>query len=144
MTADATVTRVGTDGRVEVEFGPPARCRGCEGACLWRRFPAAQRLTFDTRLALAVGEPVVVALPDRYLLLGAMLVHGLPLAALLAGALAGVAVIGSDLGGAFGAVAGIAAALLIAPRLRAKLERNTLRRVELRPGTRRSAHTHSL
>jgi len=144
MTADATVTRIGRDGRVEVEFGPPAGCSGCEGACLWRRLPSAQRLSFDTPLPLAVGETVVVALPDRYLLLGAMLVHGLPLAALLVGALVGVAVAGSDLGGVAGALGGVAAALLIAPRLRAKLERNTLRRVELRPRGRRDAHTHSL
>jgi positive regulator of sigma E activity len=129
MTADATVTRVSADGRVEVEFGPPARCGGCEGACLWRRMPAAQRLTFESSLALTVGEPVVVALPDRYLLLGAVLVHGLPLAALLAGALAGLAVGGSDLTAAAGAVLAVAAALLVAPRLRARLERNTLRRV---------------
>jgi positive regulator of sigma E activity len=144
MTADATVTRVGADGRVEVEFGPPARCRGCEGACLWRRLPAPQRLSFDTPLALAVGEPVVVALPDRYLLLGALLVHGLPLAALLAGALAGVAIGGSDLSAAAGALAGVVAALLVAPRLRAGLERNTLRRVELRARAHGHAHTHSL
>ena len=83
MTAEATVTRVSANGRVEVEFGPPARCRGCEGTCLWRRLPGAAP-HFDTPLALAVGEPVLVALPDRYLLLGALLVHGLPLAALLA------------------------------------------------------------
>jgi positive regulator of sigma E activity len=144
MTADATVTRASADGRVEVEFGPPARCRGCEGACLWRRLPGTQRLSLDTPLALSVGEPVVVALPDHYLLLGAALVHGLPLVSLLVGALVGVAVGGSDVSSAVGAVVGLAAAMLIAPRLRAKLELDTLRRVELRPGARRSAHTHSL
>jgi positive regulator of sigma E activity len=144
MTADATVTRVSADGRVEVEFGPPPRCRGCEGACLWRRMPALQRLTFATPVTLSVGEPVVVAIPDRYLLLGAIVVHGLPLAAMLAGALVGVAIGGSDIGAAAGAVAGIAVALLAAPRLRTRLERDTLRRVELRPGARRGAHTHSL
>jgi positive regulator of sigma E activity len=144
MTADATVTRASADGRVEVEFGPPARCHGCEGACLWRRLPGTQRLNLDTPLAWVVGQPVVVALPDRYLLLGAVLVHGLPLAALLIGALAGVAVGGSDVSSAIGAALGLAAAMLTAPRLRAKLELDTLRRVELRPGARRDAHTHSL
>lgn len=144
MTADATVTRVGADGRVEVEFGPPPRCRGCEGACLWRRMPGLQRLSLDTAVALSVGEPVVVAIPDRYLLLGAIVVHGLPLAALLAGALAGVALGGSDLSAVAGAVAGVAIALVATPRLRTRLERDTLRRVELRPGARRRAHTHSL
>lgn len=144
MTAEATVTRTSLAGRVEVEFCPPARCRGCEGACLWRRMPAAQRLTFDTSLALAVGTQVVVALPDRYLLLGSLLVHGLPLAALLAGALGGAAITGTDVGAAVGAVTGIAAALLLVPRLRARLERNTLRRVEIHAAPRRDAHTHSL
>jgi positive regulator of sigma E activity len=144
MTADATVTGVGADGRVEVEFGPPPRCVGCEGACLWRRMPTAQRLCFHTPIALSVGEPVVVALPDRYLLLGSLVVHGLPLAAMLAGALAGLALAGSDVGAAAGAVGGVVCALLAAPRLRARLERTTLRRVELRPGARRGAHTHSL
>jgi positive regulator of sigma E activity len=144
MTADATVTRVSADGRVEVEFDAPPRCRGCEGACVWRRMPAAQRLSFDTRLALSVGEPVVVALPDRYLLLGALLVHGLPLGALLAGAVAGAAIGGSDGAAVLGSVAGVAVALLAAPRLRARLERDTLRRVELRQGQRRDAHTPSV
>ena len=74
------MTAVTSGGRVEVEFAPPRRCSGCQGACLWRRLSAAERMSFDTALPLAVGEPVVVALPDRYLLLGTMLVHGLPLA----------------------------------------------------------------
>jgi sigma-E factor negative regulatory protein RseC len=142
MTADATVTRVGANGKVEVEFGPPARCGGCEGACLWRRVASAQRLTFETPLSLSVGESVVVALPDRYLLVGTMFVHGLPLMALLIGALVGVAIDGSDVSAALGAVVGIAAAAIIAPRLRARIERDTLRRIELRQGAR--AHTHSL
>jgi positive regulator of sigma E activity len=104
---------------------------------------APQRIVLATPLTVRVGDSVVVALSDRQLLLASLLVHGLPLAALLAGALLGVAIVGSDAGGAGGAVAGVVAALVAAPRLRRHLERDTLRRVEVRPGAPR-AHTHSL
>jgi positive regulator of sigma E activity len=144
MTADATVVAVTAISRVEVEFDPPRGCSGCERACLWRRMPVAQRLTFDTSLTLAVGDPVVVALPDRYLLLGSILVHGLPLAAMLGGAVAGAVLGGSDGAAVLGAALAIGAGLLAAPWLRSRLERDTLRRVELRPGSRRHAHAHSL
>jgi len=141
-TASGTVTRVASDGSVEVEFAAPA-CRGCEGACLWRRLPGAQRMTFaHTRCELAIGEPVVLALPDRYLLLGVLLAYGIPLAALLGGAIAGTVATGSDVGALTGALAGVAVALFAARRLRANLERRTLRRVELRVD--RRAHTPSL
>jgi len=66
----------------------------------------------------------------------------LPLAGLLAGALCGVAASGSDLGAAAGAAGGAVLAVLAAPALRSRLERGTLRRVELR--TADDAHTHSL
>ena len=46
MTADRHRPSVSTDGRVEVEFEPPPRCQGCDGACLWCRLPGEQRLTF--------------------------------------------------------------------------------------------------
>jgi positive regulator of sigma E activity len=135
MTATGTVTSVAASGRVEVEFAAPVGCRGCEGVCLWRRSPAIQRAIFDTPLPFAVGEPVVVTLPERYILLGALLVHGLPLAAILVGALAGVALTGSDFGALAGAVLAVAMALLAAPRLRRRLERTTLQQVVLRAGT---------
>jgi positive regulator of sigma E activity len=89
-----------------------------------------------------VGENVVVALPDRYLLLASLLVHGLPLAGLLAGALCAFAASGSDLGAAAGAAGGPVLAALATPALRSRLERGTLRRVELRAAG--DAHTHSL
>ncbi len=95
-----------------------------------------------TALPLAVSERVIVALPDRYLLLVSLLVYGLPLAGLLGGALAGLAAVGSDLGAAAGAAGGATSALLAAPALRARFERGTLRRVQLHSGA--DAHTHSL
>jgi positive regulator of sigma E activity len=99
-------------------------------------------MTFASRLTVAVGDRVVVALPDRYLLLASLLVHGLPLAGLLVGALIGVAAFGSDVVVAACAATGAATAVLAAPALRSRLERGTLSRVQLR--TAGDARTHSL
>ena len=135
------MTRADADG-IEVELSAP-RCDGCEGLCAWRRLPRAERVTFANRLTLDVGERVVVALPNRYLLLASLLVHGLPLAGLLGGALCGFAALGSDLGAAVGAAGGAMTAVLAAPALRSRLERGTLRRMQLRPAADR-AQAHSL
>jgi sigma-E factor negative regulatory protein RseC len=134
-----TVTCVRAEG-IEVELAAP-RCEGCSGLCAWR-MPRAQHMTFATRQPLAVGDSVVVAVPDRYLLLASMLVYGLPLAGLLGGALAGLAALGSDLGAAVGAAVGIASAVLVAPALRSRVERGTLSRMQLRASG--DAYTHSL
>ena len=99
-------------------------------------------MTFATRRPLAVGDRVVVAVPDRYLLLASLLVYGLPLTGILGGALAGLAALGSDLGAAIGAAAGAASAVLAAPALRSRVERGTLSRMQLRSNA--DAHTHSL
>jgi positive regulator of sigma E activity len=132
------VTRVVRGGSVEVEFEARPRCQGCDGACVWLRLPAAQRMTFNGGQDLSVGERVVVALPDRYLFIAALLAHGLPLASLLAGAVLGFATIGGDAGAVLGALAGLVAALLAARALRASFERRLLRRVELRIADARS------
>jgi positive regulator of sigma E activity len=132
-TAAATVTNVARDGSVEVELAAPA-CRGCEGACLWRRLPRAQRMTFPHAPgAMACGESVVIALPDSYLLLGVSTLYGIPLAALLCGAVAGVVAAGSDAGAVVGALVGVAIAGLVVRAARAKLERSLLHRLELAP-----------
>jgi len=120
-------------GRVEVEFGAPPRCQGCDGACLWYRVPATVRATFDGVADVAVGTAVTVTLPDRHLLLAMLLVYGVPLCALLVGGLLGMAALRSDLGAAAGAVAAVVAALLAAPVLRRRLERTTLRHLQVRP-----------
>jgi positive regulator of sigma E activity len=144
MTAAGVVTRVAADGSVEVELAAPAGCRGCEGVCMWRRLPSTQRAVFATPLRLAAGDLVVVALPERYVLLASLLVHGLPLAALLAGALAGFAATGADAGALVGGAAGIALGLLATPRLRRRLEGGTLRQLTVRRGAGTDAATHSL
>jgi positive regulator of sigma E activity len=101
---------------------------------MWRRLPLVNRADFATTLPLAVGDQVVISLPQRYVLLGALLVHGLPLAALLGGALVGVATTGSDLGCLLGAVTAVALTVAATPGLRRRIERMTLRQVVVRPG----------
>ena len=82
---------------------------------------------------MAVGVAVDVTLPERYLLLGAALVYGLPLVALLAGALVGAAWWGSDLGAAAGAALAVTGAALAVVVLRRRLERVVLARLKIRP-----------
>ncbi len=120
------------DGVFDVELARAEGCEGCEGLCFWRRLPAAGRERFHSTLPLAVGDDVAVTLPVESLLSGTLLLHGLPLAALLSGGAAG-AWLGADPGCLAGAALGLAAALLAAPRLKRRVERATLERVELEP-----------
>ena len=83
-------------------------------------------MTFAADRPFALGDRVVVSVPDRYLLLVSVLVYGMPLAGLLGGALVGLAALGSDLGAAAGAAAGAASVLVAAPALRSRFERATL------------------
>lgn len=125
MTTTGVVISAG-GGRVEVEFAAPVGCRSCNGTCMWRRVSSARRATFSTDLPLRRGDAVSLSLPDRFLLAAAALLYGLPLAALLAGAVLGFALMGSDLGGLLGAVVGVAAAATAVPGLRRRLEGDTL------------------
>jgi sigma-E factor negative regulatory protein RseC len=86
-----------------------------------------------TQTPLAVGATVEVTLPERYLLLAALLVYGVPLAALIGGGSLAALLFGSDLAAATGAALGLAAALLAAPALRSRLESATLRELTLQP-----------
>src|SRR5262249_41592914 len=138
-TAVGTVTRAGAGG-VEVELAAP-RCEGCAGLCAWR-MSRAQRMTLATEQPLAIGERVVGTVPDQYLLLVSLLLDGGALPGLLGGGLSGLAVLGSDLGAAVGAAAGAASVLLVAPALRSRFERATLRRMHVVPTV--DANTHSL
>jgi sigma-E factor negative regulatory protein RseC len=95
--------------------------------------PSHERLTLAADTAFPVGAAVTVMLPDRYLLLGTLLVYGVPLAALLAGGVLGSVLFGSDLGAAAGGAAALALALLVAPILRRRIEATTLRNLCVRP-----------
>lgn len=126
------VVRKSDDEGVTVEIAPPKRCEGCSGACLWYRVPRSERLTLRAIGVLPVGAAVAVTLPERYVLLGAALVYGLPLGALLAGAAGGAALFGSDLAAAAGAAAALAVSLVVAAPLRRRLEKATLKRLAVR------------
>ncbi len=115
-----------------VELEPPPRCKGCGGACLWYRAPPRERLVLAADPAIPVGASVSVSLPDRYLLLGAALVYGLPLAALLAGAAVGSLLFDSDVAAAVGAALALVAAWPAAAVLRRPVERATLRHLAVR------------
>ncbi len=136
MTATGVVRAACEDGSVELEIASSPPCRGCEGACLWRRLPQSVRARLDAAGPFGVGDTVLVCLPHRHVLAGAALLHGLPWAALLGGALAGYAASGSDLGSLVGALAAIAVAWALAGRLRGRLERWLLDRLLIVPAGR--------
>ena len=96
---------------------------------MWYRLPPHEQLTLPADGTTPVGAAVTVTLPDRYVLVGAIVVYGLPLGGLLAGGVLAGTLLGSDLGAAAGAAAGALAALLTASPLRRRLERATLQQL---------------
>jgi positive regulator of sigma E activity len=126
------IVRTSERDHLAVEFAAPPRCKGCGGACLWYRVPPSERLALAPHIAIPVGATVTVTLPDRYLLLGAALVYGLPLAALLFGAAVAAAVFDSDLAAAAGAGVALLGAWLAASVLRRPIEQATLRHLAVR------------
>jgi positive regulator of sigma E activity len=131
LTANGRVTRCQA-GVVEIELGAPVGCPGCNGACSWRALRESQRVALATARHFTAGEAVVVALPERLLMAGVLLLHGLPLSSLLLGAAAGFAVGGSDLATAAGAIAGVALAWPTAAGLRRRLERQVVAEITVR------------
>jgi sigma-E factor negative regulatory protein RseC len=120
-TARGVVVAAGS-GQIEVELEAPPRCEGCHGACAWYRLSCTRRATLATPLAPPVGTTVTVGIADRYLLFAALLVYGLPLAALIGGAVLGSASAGTDLGTVAGAATALAGAVVVARPLRRRLE----------------------
>ena len=118
MSAQARVDEVHPDNTVQLELLEPPRCRGCEGWCFWRLTPTSP-LRLQSALALEPDELVTISMDRRQLLLGALMLHGLPWIGLLVGALAGVASIGGDLGALLGALAGLGVGSLLARRQQA-------------------------
>lgn len=132
MSVEATVCSAAHDGTVELEFSR-SHCAGCAGSCTWRRALDAQRARFTCDLSLHAGDTVRVSLPANHLLMSAMLLHGLPLVALLAGASIGALAWESDLGSLAGAIAGVVLVLGLTPRLRRRMERLTVEHARLEP-----------
>jgi positive regulator of sigma E activity len=77
---------------------------------------------------------VQVALPERRVLHVSLLLHGLPLAAILLGAATGAALVGSDTGTLAGALVGLVVAVAGFRPLAHRLERATLARLDITPG----------
>jgi len=132
LAADAVVRSVDSDGYVELEFDPASRCAGCAGLCTWTRPDAGGgRIRLPSSVAMAPGTRVRVSLPADRVMSSALLLHGLPLAALLAGGAAGAVLAGSDVGTLAGALIGLGAAALGTRSLRRRAERSTLERAML-------------
>lgn len=126
LTADAVVLATRPDGSIDLEFAPSPACSGCAGTCLWKRLQAARLERLRAPSPLAPGTAVTVELPPERLLTASMLVHGLPLAAILTGAAAGSLIAGSDLGTLAGALLALAVAILATGRLKGRLEEATV------------------
>jgi positive regulator of sigma E activity len=133
MTARAVVTAFHADGSVDLEIATPSRCAGCAGMCTWRRLPTSVRLRLPAAAGARVGADVLVTLPERYVLLGALLLHGLPWGALLLGCALGAYTIPGDVGAIAGAIVAAVASVLLTPALRRRVERTTLERLRLQP-----------
>lgn len=126
------VVRAREGDRIAVEVEAPPRCKGCDGACLWYRLPRPQQLTLVAGAECDVGTRVAVTLPPRYLLLGAAILYGVPLGALLAGGAIAAEVFESDWAAAAGAALALTGAFAAVSSWRGRLEQATLRRLAVR------------
>jgi positive regulator of sigma E activity len=121
-------------GRVEIELAAPPRCHGCDGACSWYEIGSRRRrVVLATERAFRVGAAVSIQMAGRYWIMAAVIVYGLPLAALLAGAALGFAAAGTEFATAVGAAAGFAGAAALGRRLRRYSEHLTLRSLVVEP-----------
>jgi positive regulator of sigma E activity len=120
LSAEAIVTRLAALDRIEIELQAPTDCGTCRGACMWRGAEPRTVLVHAPK-RLAIGARVRVRLPASYLLRAALLVHGLPWAALLVGALIGTGVAHSDWGSLVGLLAGLLFSVMVVPRMQHKL-----------------------
>ena len=134
LTAEAVIVAVRDNGSVDLEFTPAAGCAGCAGTCLWKRLQASRIEKISARGDVTVGSRVEVGLPERRVLQMSMLLHGLPLAAILLGASAGAALSGADSGTLAGALAGLVVAVAAFRPLARRLERATLAHLDIKSG----------
>lgn len=138
LTARAVVRRRAADGFVDLEVDGSARCAGCAGVCLWRRLESTRLARVPIDGPIAPGDTVLLSLPGRAVVFGSLTLHGLPLASLLAGALTGSLLLGSDWGALAGAVLAVSAVFALTPLLRRRLELSTMASLRvMRTGERR-------
>lgn len=104
----------GNEAIVEVESGGCGRCHekgGCGGQHLTQMFCAGQKTyRADNPLGAGIGDRVTIAIAAGTVRRTANLAYGLPLLAIISGALAGSA-IGGDGGAVLGAVIALGLAL---------------------------------
>lgn len=135
LAVDARVCSVSPDGFIELELDDGGACAACAGTCTWRRAGAPRRVRFRSTVELGAGDAVRVSLPAGHIVSSALLLHGVPLGALLGGGWLGWALAHSDAGTAAGALIGLAGALLATRGLLRRAERLTVERarLEIRP-----------
>ena len=138
-----TVVRV--EGRAAtVHFNRRSACERC-GACGMLKNQGVMELTVNVPFEVEPGDRVALTMDDSYFLLSTLLLYGLPLAALVAGVVAGV-MLGARLFPGrdpelVGAVTGIAAAAASYLALRlfgarfAALRRSRMSLEKVEPGT---------
>lgn len=126
LTANAVVLAARGDGCVDLEFEPAPACQGCAGTCLWRRLQATRIDRIPVRKALAPGARVQVSLTERRVFLASVLLYGLPLVAIVLGAVTGAAITQSDIGTLVGALFGVGLVIAMFRRFSQRIERATL------------------
>lgn len=120
MTEEASTIRAvvraldGLDAVVEVEQGGCGRCHeagGCGGQHLTQMFCSTKTYRVDNSLHAQVGEHVTVAIAAGSVRRIANLAYGIPLLAIILGALLGMSLAG-DAGAMLGAAGGLCGSIL--------------------------------
>lgn len=121
------------DGLVDLEFSSARQCAACAGTCLWKRLQAARIDRLPVSRPVQPGSEVTVRLSGRRVLVASIVLHGLPLAAILAGAAIGSFITGTDIGTLIGAVLGVAVVVAGFRLLRERLEQSTFASLVVTP-----------
>ena len=135
LSADAVVIGARPGGRVDLEFSAPPTCASCAGTCLWRRLRAARIDSLPVSESVAAGTKVSVVLTSGRVLFGSLLLYGVPLLAILAGALTGSLLSGSDSGTLAGVLIATALLAFVYRRYRRRSERFLLSGLLVTPKT---------
>jgi positive regulator of sigma E activity len=135
LTADAVVISTRPGGFVDLEFSSARQCAACAGTCLWKRLQAARLNRLPVADGLEPGTQVSVALPGRRVLFASILLHGLPLLAILAGAAIGAWATGTDTGTLIGALLALGIVIAGFGFWRRRIEQATLSSLVVTPKT---------